>query len=558
MNGLQVGRLSAAVCESGISRVCLGGVEVLRGLTWPVRDADWGTVPVRAVKESLSDLRYAVHFAALSGAFEGDLTLTLADDGTTARLVADLRLVAHGDAMVNRVGFCLLHPLIGVTGTPLTVGHPDGTATEAAFPALIRPDQPARDIVRMRHRVGPVAVDIALSGEVFEMEDQRNWSDASFKTYCRPLAKPRPFAWAAGEEVAQTVTLTLAQTGGGAVPARTTPGAMRMPGVVLAVEAGLSAPAALAAFPGAGALWRVDGPGAIRDVEALAGRAVAVEVVFDDLPGLSATLDALKAAGVAPARIVALPRPWLRSFQPEGPWPAPPLPADAIPLLRAAFPQAQVGGGSLTNFTELNRWRPDPATVDFLTFGSTAIVHAADDASVIETLEAWPDLIASARALAAGKPLHLGLCAIGMRSNPYGAAVAANPGRQRITMAQDDPRQDTTFAAAWAVALLAELAAGGVESVALAMPDGPLGAAGRPLGRVVAAALRMAGGPVAVRREGGVVTLDAGDLRLSAALAHGGRATGAGLHLRADDGHPVAATDPVLSPFDLFLVGFAS
>ena len=30
------------------------------------------------------------------------------------------------------------------------------------------------------------------TGDVFEMEDQRNWTDASFKTYCTPLRQPFP------------------------------------------------------------------------------------------------------------------------------------------------------------------------------------------------------------------------------------------------------------------------------------------------------------------------------------------------------------------------------
>ena len=29
-----------------------------------------------------------------------------------------------------------------------------------------------------------------MSGDSFEMEDHRNWTDASFKTYVRPLALP--------------------------------------------------------------------------------------------------------------------------------------------------------------------------------------------------------------------------------------------------------------------------------------------------------------------------------------------------------------------------------
>jgi hypothetical protein len=183
--------------------------------------------------------------------------------------------------------------------------------------------------------------------------------------------------------------------------------------------------------------------------------------------------------------------------------------------LRAAFPGAAVGGGSLTNFTELNRCRPDPDAVDFVTFGNTAIVHAADDLSVWQTLEALPDIFATACEIAGGKPLHLGLLSIGMRSNPYGAAVAPNPGRLKLPMAMEDPRQDTGFAAAYAVAVLARAAAAGVESLALAMPGGPLGARG-PLAEVVRAAAALAGQEVRIAETGGIVTIAAGDALLAA------------------------------------------
>ncbi len=33
-----------------------------------------------------------------------------------------------------------------------------------------------------------------MEGDTYEMEDQRNWTDASYKTYVRPLAYPGPTA----------------------------------------------------------------------------------------------------------------------------------------------------------------------------------------------------------------------------------------------------------------------------------------------------------------------------------------------------------------------------
>src|SRR5699024_8714562 len=41
------------------------------------------------------------------------------------------------------------------------------------------------------------------------MEDQRNWTDASYKTYSRPLALPWPYTLAKGDQVKQAVQLDL-------------------------------------------------------------------------------------------------------------------------------------------------------------------------------------------------------------------------------------------------------------------------------------------------------------------------------------------------------------
>ena len=42
---------------------------------------------------------------------------------------------------------------------------------------------------------------------MFETEDQRNWADGSFKTYCRPLDRPFPYDLSEGERVWQRVAI---------------------------------------------------------------------------------------------------------------------------------------------------------------------------------------------------------------------------------------------------------------------------------------------------------------------------------------------------------------
>lgn len=475
---LQAGALTAALDVASLRDVRFHGVETIRRIDFPIRDADWRTLPFvprgRTVDAGEAP-RAAIEVATADGAVEARFEVEATATPGGARLEARLRLLARRAVEVNRAGFVLLHPIAGVAGTALRVRRPDGRTETSAFPSRISPGQPVFEIAGLAHGVHGVSVDIAFDGEVFEMEDQRNWTDASFKTYCRPLAWPRPYRLEAGAEVTQAIVVTL--SGGTAPEAAQEPAPDRAvgPAIVLAHDAALAEPptVALDGLGVAGVLVRLDAATAAEARAPATQAPVTLEIVYDADP--AAAVSAARAAAPGAARIIALSRAYLASHQPEGPWPAEDA-YGAVAALRDAFPDAEVGGGMLTNFTELNRRPPpDPTALDFLTFGTTAIVHAADDASVLQTLEALGDVFDSAHALAAGRPLRLGLVSIGMRSNPYGAAVAPNPDGLRLAMAMDDPRQRLPFAAAWAVGAAAAAARGGVASFAPAMTAGPLG-----------------------------------------------------------------------------------
>lgn len=493
-------RLKLVVGGAQATALSFDGLEVVRGISAPVRDENWATLDFAVQSEVLSPSSYLCHFLGSQGLFAGTFRVELDDDTCTAEAV----LTFAKSAVLNRAGFCLLHPIAGVAGSPLVIRHPDESETTTVFPALISPAQPAQNIAGLSHRIGDVKVDIWFEGDVFEMEDQRNWSDASFKTYCRPLGLPRPFTVAEGEVVKQKVTVRLS---GHPAPRRTeqvAPLVVEMPQVMLAFGAGESSLSSLSIFPDLPVLARINTSTDDSTLVALAARpSVALELVVDELEEIDLLAQRCAAAGLSPVRVVALPRPYLQSHQVEGPWPPGASPTDCMRTARRAFPDAQVGGGSLTNFAEFNRCRPS-LDADFTTFGNTAIVHAADDFSVCQTLEAIPDIFASAQSIGAGKPLHLGLFSIGMRSNPYGADVVPNPEARRIAMAGYDPRQDLEFAGAYALAVLTLAAAAGVQSIALSMPDGPLGAVGRPIARVLRLAHGLAGRKAAVEAREGV------------------------------------------------------
>jgi hypothetical protein len=100
----------------------------------------------------------------------------------------------------------LHHP--GVAGRPLTVTSPWGAQRTTTFPERISAHQPALDIQKLHWTTDDLTGSLAFDGGVFEMEDQRNWTDASFKTYSTPLSRPFPVLMHAGEVVRQSVVLT--------------------------------------------------------------------------------------------------------------------------------------------------------------------------------------------------------------------------------------------------------------------------------------------------------------------------------------------------------------
>lgn len=511
------GPLSLVLLEGDLRRVTYHGVEVLRRLSCPIRDASWGTLAVEATASTLTPradgFDYRRSFRTVDGSCSGILSVTAKVTADSAEISAQVTLQPLREMTVNRAGFTLLHPLRGVSDAPMTVLHPDGSVTETRLPRLISSGQPARQMAGVRQVIDGVALDIRFAGEVFEMEDQRNWSDASFKTYCRPLSDPRPYTLTEATPVTQGIVLRLSGQPAAALSTAAPAGTKaRMPQVGLAHERGLSSVPALTRFPDMPLAARIDAATDAAELAALARRRnLTLELIVTDTQDLALIAEACRAAGLAPDRVVALPRGYLSSHQPEGPWPDGDTPGDLLVPLRQAFPTAAIGGGSLTNFTEFNRCPPDPAAMDFVTFGNTAIFHAADDMSVLETLETLPHIFGSAAALAGGKPLRLGLISIGMRSNPYGAGVAPNPSRSRTPAAADDPRQATGLAAAYAVGVLAAAASNGVAALALGMADGPLGVTAgsglTPLGEVTDLAAGMAGEEVVIIDDAGLVSI---------------------------------------------------
>jgi hypothetical protein len=162
-------------------------------------------------------------------------------------------------------------------------------------------------------------------------------------------------------------------------------------------------------------------------------------------------------------------------------------------------------------FPELNRKRPPLDLIDFVSHGLCPIVHAADDLSVMESLEAVPHITRSARAIAKDRHYRIGPSTIAMRQNPYGSRTIPNPAQNRVCMTDDDPRHRAAFGAAWTLGLAAAIVPAAPEvwtPAALYGQRGLFGTNGRPwpLATVVRILAERAGTDAEISRdEGGMV-----------------------------------------------------
>jgi D-apionolactonase len=501
---LRAGPLSVELENGNLRYVRYRGVEVLRAVAFLVRDKNWATYgPIlEHLKVGQGPDNFTVSYEATCQDASQELryraTITGRADGSL-RFDADAQAVTN--FLANRVGFIVLHPLEGVAGEPVEVTHTYGQVERAHFPRLISPAQPLFDIRALAHEIVPgVWATCTMEGDAYEMEDQRNWTDASYKTYIRPLAKPKPYTLRAGEAFRQSVSLTF-QGAPRSAPARTDerigvqlggPSGRPMPRIGLWVppaeaERSVAVAEQIRALGPNLLVGQLDlrepsGTAALRHLRALAeatGAPVVLEIVLPNqrtpAEELGEAAAAVQVSGLGLEAVVPSPQEYLKSWQPQERWPDCPLLEEIYGAAREAFPGCLVGGGMLSYFTELNRKRPPVAHIDFITHATCPIVHDSDDRAVMETLEALPWVGESVPAFAPGKPYRVGPSMLGMRDNPYGAAPMPNPENRRVAMASNDPRQRGLFGAAWNLGYAARMAEAGADTLTLSAPVGACG-----------------------------------------------------------------------------------
>jgi hypothetical protein len=450
----------------------VGKHEVLRGINAPIRNQNWATIApkVSNLRVEQRDDSFKVTFdvacqradidfrwkGSISGNDRGEIEFTF--DGE-----------AHSTFKKNRIGFCVLHGP-SAAGQSWVLETADGKKSKGRFPKFISAHQPAKNLRAVTHEVATgIRARVAFEGDIFEMEDQRNWTDASFKTYCTPLEIPYPVELAKGAKISQKIRISI----GGDLP-ETSSSADR---TVLSIGKTESALPLL----GVQVSGEVDDltDKQIKRLKALhldhlrVDLALSGELFVNDLrratsqaKALGVSLQIVVGLGDSPA-FDTLVKEVKKLQSPVSYWLVrggdPSQFEMAREHLASVSSDAEIGVTRVTNFVDLNRARPEDKSIQAVGFAINPQIHAFDDASMIETLRIHADAVNSARQFASNRPLVIGPITMAPQLLD-GVDLPGGPPMGSPLPTYVDKRQVESFAAAWTLGSVKYLADAGAQS----------------------------------------------------------------------------------------------
>ena len=488
---LRAGLLTALYEEGSLRYIRWGSQEILRRIYVAVRDRNWGTVPA-----VLSDVRVEASLETFDIAFTARCKRNEIDFSWKGSIQGDAKgtivFSMDGEAastfLRNRVGVCVLHPIRECAGKACVIERVSGAVAKGSFPRYIWGQQPFQDLRAISHEVAPgVRARVAFQGETFEMEDQRNWADASYKTYSTPLRLPFPVEVKKGTRISQSVTLTVE----GVTPAsRIIP-----PSIPISLGSN-----PVCDLPRIGLCVASHGK-PLSPQEGKALKALNLAHLRVDLKPSSPTVDKDLARAAADARAIGarleialhltdaaeqeikdlIPK-LVQTDAPLATWlifhhAEKSTQKKWVDLAREKLipfhPDVRLGAGTDAYFAEINRSHP-PKDIEVLCYSVNPQVHASDNLTIVENLEGMEQTVESARLVGQDHPLAIGPVTLRPRFNPNatGPELETTPGD---LPARVDSRQMSLFGAAWTLGTLKALAKQGVYSLTYFETTGRLG-----------------------------------------------------------------------------------
>lgn len=494
---LKAGPTTAVFVNGDLRSIKLGRCEVINRLYFALRDQNWNTIPGRIskfeIKQGKDDflITYFSEHKQRDIHFSRKATIAGKPDGT-------IRFEFEGESLSvfqrNRIGLCILHP-ISAAGDHIAVAHPDGSMTDGVFPTLISPHQPFKGIVGIHHFLpNGGEAEISFAGDVFEMEDQRNWTDASFKTYSTPLQLPFPVRVCVGERMQQSVTISPIVTKlkedfeykAEGMKSRDHHAEFSQQSDTIAIG-----PPSGRKLMHLGLCWS-NGLKSLTEQEfsrlaSLQLSHIRLELVLSEKyyeEDLAVAADCSRRVGT-PLELALRIDPKehgdfdrflnaIRKLQPKvSSWTilsegSPTTSAECLSAFREKLFHESihepVGGGTRAFFTEINRNHPPISLLDYVAYSVSPQVHASDELSIVESLEGQRATVESALAISQGKPIYVGPVTLKMQWNPYATESLKSPSSNKNELPPEvDPRQRLLFAAAWTLGSVKALSEAGAS-----------------------------------------------------------------------------------------------
>jgi hypothetical protein len=131
--------------------------------------------------------------------------------------------------------------------------------------------------------------------------------------------------------------------------------------------------------------------------------------------------------------------------------------------LKVLVPKIPIASGTNADFYQLNQFRLSTDQCDAICWSANPQVHAFDNASMVETLEAHRAPIESARAYFPEKPLIISPVTLRPRFNPVATGEEAEDATRLPSSV--DPRQMSLFCAGWTIGSINQFSWAGVNSL---------------------------------------------------------------------------------------------
>ena len=476
---LRAGPLMLDYQNGEIGNIDYKNIEVVQRIYANVRDRNWGTVPnhIHAEKISRQEKYFEINFSAeciqkaIDFIWEGEIIGT-----PNGEIMLSFNGQARSDFQTCRIGFCILHPLKTCMAKTCRIINHLGQQQTGIFPISIAPAeiQPFIDIRSMEYEITPgVNVNLTFEGDLFEMEDQRNWMDASYKTFCTPLRMECPRKIKAGTKIFQKVTLKL-------ITSKTvflsTPKIQIEENVTINLDRnktgnipsiGLGSPSRNQDYSEEQihrlkalnlSHLRLDFSNITLSNESFVRKRLqnAIKIglplelvlylhnVESELRGL---LKILEGIDCFVARWIIFEKGKYISTK------------ESLIIARNLLKgknKGLIGGGSDADFYEINSQRIPLEWLDFICYSLNPQVHRSDNSTLIENLETAAMIVECALQIASGKPIVISPITLKQRFNPVAMGPVAENKINEMP-SNVDPRQSSLFAAGWTIGSMQNL-----------------------------------------------------------------------------------------------------